>query len=249
MQSGQQENTNTAPAPTKTTPGLAIAGLILGIVGMLFSFIPIVNFFALFPALLAFVFGLIVLFQKNVNKGMAIASVIMSIITVIIVVATNYLAYFALNQFNDSLEKTNNSRIDRINKALDSIDKTVDELESNSTDKSQDMDTSDNNKSNQKSDKIVEKNGAKIEIGEFRADADARGLSVTVTNQTSKTKSFIIGIDSYDKDGVDRGKDVVNVLYLPAGQSKKVKFFQHVSDEVNDKIKDGYFKVDDVRTL
>ncbi len=103
---------------TKKTSGLAIAGLILGIIGLLLSFIPVVNLLAILPALLALIFGVVVLFQKNTTKGMAIASLVLAVFTVIVIIVMNIFAASILGQLaekaDDVAKRANGSKTEEI---------------------------------------------------------------------------------------------------------------------------------------
>lgn len=63
----------------QTGGGLAIAGMIVGIVGLLFCWIPIFGFFVTLTGLILSAFGM-----KSRERGMAIAGLVMSIIGILI---------------------------------------------------------------------------------------------------------------------------------------------------------------------
>jgi uncharacterized protein DUF4190 len=75
--------------PAQPSNGLAVASLVLGIVGLVFSFIPIVGVIAWPMVILGIVFGGIALNKANQapassSKGMAIAGLVCSIIGLVI---------------------------------------------------------------------------------------------------------------------------------------------------------------------
>ena len=65
-------------APQKN--GLAIAGLVCGIIGLVFAWIPIVNFLSWILGGLALIFGIIAVIGKKPKKGAAIASIILGVL-------------------------------------------------------------------------------------------------------------------------------------------------------------------------
>ena len=67
----------------KRKSGFGTASLVLGIIGIVFSFIPIVNFLSYILATLGFIFAVICLFKKA-SKGIAIAGLILAILSFII---------------------------------------------------------------------------------------------------------------------------------------------------------------------
>ena len=82
-----------APAVVKqSTSGLAIAGLVLGILAILTSFIPIINngsfFLALIGTVLAIVGFLGVRKGKHTGKGIAVAGIVLGIASIVIVLVT-----------------------------------------------------------------------------------------------------------------------------------------------------------------
>lgn len=82
-------STSTSPTPKSTA---AIVGIVLGAIALLTSFLPIVNNFSFFFALIGVVFGVVglvgTLKGKKSGKGLAIASVIMNVLAIVIVLAT-----------------------------------------------------------------------------------------------------------------------------------------------------------------
>ena len=67
----QQQNNN------NESKGMAIASMVLGILGLVFFCIPILN---LILAVLALIFGIIVMYKKSAGKGMGIAGFVCGIL-------------------------------------------------------------------------------------------------------------------------------------------------------------------------
>jgi uncharacterized membrane protein len=85
----------------KTTSVMAITGFILAIFSLMLSWIPFINSIAYIPAILGLVFGIIglVKIKKNKNKGkaLAIAAIIMSLVTFNVVLVTQQMLGNAIN--------------------------------------------------------------------------------------------------------------------------------------------------------
>lgn len=89
--------------------GLAVAGLVLGIIAVVLAAIPIVNNFAFVLAVLALIFGVVVLVKKKGGRGQAIASIVLAVVAIVVVLVsqTFYGAVLdeATNQINDSMSR------------------------------------------------------------------------------------------------------------------------------------------------
>lgn len=75
-----------APAGVPGHSGVSIAGFVCGIVALVLSFIPCINWFAFFPAvagLICSIIGLATAKKGGNKKGLAIAGLVMSIVTII----------------------------------------------------------------------------------------------------------------------------------------------------------------------
>lgn len=82
--------------------GLAVASLVLGIIGVCFSIIPIINNASFIMGIIGLVFGIIGLIKKN-KKGLAIAGIILCILAMAVTLAAQSAASKALNQASSSL--------------------------------------------------------------------------------------------------------------------------------------------------
>lgn len=76
----------------KPTSGMAIAALVLGIIAIISSWVPIVNNFSFLLGLIGLVFAIIAMVGvfrgKKGGKGIAIASLVINILSLVIVLAT-----------------------------------------------------------------------------------------------------------------------------------------------------------------
>ncbi|HSP75847.1 MAG TPA: hypothetical protein VLO31_06505 [Cryobacterium sp.] len=85
------------PVEAKLGNGLGVAALVIGIIALIGSFIPLVNFGSGFLAAIGLILGIIGLFRKTRRKGVAIAGTIISGLALIlsIVLAITYTAALA----------------------------------------------------------------------------------------------------------------------------------------------------------
>lgn len=89
--------------------GLSTAGMVLGIVGIVLSFIPIINNIAFFLGILAVIFGIIGLVKKA-GKGKAIAGLVLGILAIVITLAMQSAVSDSIDETSKELDKiTGNS--------------------------------------------------------------------------------------------------------------------------------------------
>ena len=85
----------------KTTSAMAIAGLVLGILALLSSWIPIINNLSFLIALLGLIFSSVGLVATSrgtrSGKGMAIAALVINVIACVVVLGTQSLFAAALS--------------------------------------------------------------------------------------------------------------------------------------------------------
>ncbi len=114
--------TNDYPQPQPTNVGypqvvmsqplphsaMAIAGLVLGIIGLLTSFLPIINNLSFILGILGLVFAAVgmtgCLRGKRTGKGMAIAALVLNILTVVVVLASQAAMSAAIDGAQKALE-------------------------------------------------------------------------------------------------------------------------------------------------
>jgi len=120
----------------KKNSGLAIAGFVLAIIALLSSLIPIINNMSFLFAIVGLVLAIIPLFKKNVKKGLAIAAVIIAVISMVLVFASQKVYGDALdevsNELNDSFSDADGTNTDDIlendlDVSIGNINITVDE--------------------------------------------------------------------------------------------------------------------------
>lgn len=94
---------------TKNSSGLATAGMVLGIIGVVLSFIPIINNIAFFIGILALIFGIIGIVKKT-EKGKAIAGIVLGILSIAITLAMQSAVSDSIDETSKELDKiTGNS--------------------------------------------------------------------------------------------------------------------------------------------
>lgn len=84
--------------------GLSIAAMVLGIIGIVLSFIPIINNIAFVLGILALIFGIIGIARK-VGKGKAIAGLVLGILSIIITLVMQNAVSVAVNEVSKELDK------------------------------------------------------------------------------------------------------------------------------------------------
>jgi hypothetical protein len=97
------------PAPLKGSNGLATAGFILGLLGLLGSWIPILNVFGIILGVLGVVLagvGLARSKKANAGKGLAIAGIVLGALAVIFAILINALFVNAVDEAIDETTKT-----------------------------------------------------------------------------------------------------------------------------------------------
>lgn len=89
---GNQPAPPQQPTPPTSKSGLAIAGLVLGIIAAATSFMPFINNISFFIALIGFVLAIVGFVQVRKNKkagmGIAIAALVLNIVACVIVLAS-----------------------------------------------------------------------------------------------------------------------------------------------------------------
>lgn len=109
QQNNYQQTSQTQPSPSQYVPpippsksGIAIAGFILGLIAILTSFIPIVNNFSMLLVVLGLIFGIVGLAGisrgKKSGKGLAIAAIVICVVSGAIVVGTQSMFSAALDE-------------------------------------------------------------------------------------------------------------------------------------------------------
>lgn len=97
------------PAPAKGSNGLATAGFVLGLIGVLGSWIPILNFLSIVLGVIGIVLALVGLAKSGkvgAGKGLAIAGVVLSALAIILPIVVNVAFVNAVDEVIDEGTKT-----------------------------------------------------------------------------------------------------------------------------------------------
>lgn len=89
----------------KKNTGLGIAGLVLGIIAVIFCFIPYINVISYIMGGLALIFGIISLVSKKSKNGLPIAAIILSVIAFIIASTMNTATTEAIKETSKDIDK------------------------------------------------------------------------------------------------------------------------------------------------
>lgn len=102
QQNQQQPSSTQGTAVPPAKSGMAIAGFVLGIIALLTSFLPIINNLSFLLALLGLIFAIVgfvgIQKGKKSGKGLAIAALVICIVSGVVVLATQSAYSNALNQ-------------------------------------------------------------------------------------------------------------------------------------------------------
>lgn len=118
----EQQNTTTNTTNSNAGKGMGIAGLIVGIVALLFSFIPCLGMWAIVPAVVGLILSAISMKQAGAaggSKGMAIGGLICSIVGLLIACYWLYVWFSAASAIGNAIEQS--GALDSLNKAMEQL--------------------------------------------------------------------------------------------------------------------------------
>ncbi len=213
-----------APQPQAHGRGnaMAITGFVIAVVALVLCFIPIINNFAFFLAVVGLVFGIIGLVRTRKGaprKGLAIAAIVLSVLAGAGVLISQAI-YGAM--------------ADSVSDSLDDVSADLDKAAGDATDQVL------------ADDLTVEIGEFKATADEF--EIVTTELPVTFTNKGSDTASFDITVEAISADGKRIGTDVGMVTDLRAGQSEEVKVFQFVEEDDLEAMETATFEVVEAST-
>ncbi|MEI6228828.1 MAG: DUF4190 domain-containing protein [Candidatus Saccharibacteria bacterium] len=204
---------------TERKSGLAIAGFIISILAIIGSAIPIFNNVSFFFAIVALIFGVIGLMAikkgKRAGQGLAIATIIISVVTGIVVLATQSFYGKVAKEVGSSVkESVNNFDGTNTEKLLQtSVDVTIGAFTFNP--------------------------GSQAD---YTYD-DTNELPVTIKNKASDKASYSVKIEAVDVSGARIAEDTVYITDLNPGQSASEKAFKYVDSSKLEAVKIATFKV------
>ena len=188
-----------------STSSMAIAGLVLGLIALLTSFIPIVNNISFFLALLGLIFsivGLVACKRKTRNGlGLAVAALIICIVSGAIVLGTQSLYSNALKEAftttgsSSSTSSTNSSNSSNSASSSSGTNNASDTNNTSSTDSSSTSGDSSSSSTNTSKSKYA------VTIDSWEAGTDYKGanaaiVTYTFTNNSDDATSFMVAISA-----------------------------------------------------
>ncbi len=204
---------------TERTSGVAIAGFIIAILALLGSWMPIVNNVSFFFAIVALILGIIGLVAirkgKRVGQGLAIATIIISVLTFVVVIATQ--SFFG--KVADEVGK--------------SVDQSVSDFDGTNTDKLL------------KDNVDVTLGAFAFNPGAEAAYTydDTTELPVTIKNKSAEKASYTVKIEAVSTDGTRVAEDTLYVNDLNPGQSVSEKAFKYIEEGKLEAVKTATFKI------
>lgn len=200
----------------KKKSGFSTAALVLGIIGIVMSIIPLVNFVAYILGALALLFAIVSLIQR--------ASIVKSIISFLLAVAAIAITF----NMQSAMVKGIDEAIDSIDSEFAKIDEEVDTM------------TGENTTDVLKNSVDVELGEFIVEEDEIFTETK---LEATIKNKSDKKASFNIEVEAVTEDGERITIDYIYANDLGAGQSQKFKLFTMVEDEKIEALKTAEFKI------
>ncbi len=184
----------------KSTSGLAVASLVLGILAAISSFVPIVNNASFFIALVGVVLAVagLVTLKKNEKsgKGIAIAGLVLGIVSIVIVLATQSFYGAVLDEASDSLTSSTQST-----ETVASSDNNAEGVTSSSDN------TTTSTGESESTTETTKRYGVTIDSCEFSTDYEGNKAAVvtyTFTNNSDDATSFTVAVlDKAFQNGVE----------------------------------------------
>lgn len=217
------------PVPTAEPPrkgnGVAVAGFVISVVALMLCFVPIVNNFAFALAFIGLVFGIVGLIRARkgaARRGLAIATIIIAVLSGIGVLASQAIYGAAIDEVSESLDE-----------ATQELDESIDRMDGNATED-------------------ILANDLSVEIEAFDGEADEYGLvtsklPVTLTNTADDVHSYNVQIEAIDASGARIGDDYASTSELGSGQSESFDLFQFVSEDELPALQDAEFRIVEVQ--
>ena len=216
-----EENLSQEAPQVKKTSGLGVTALVLGIVGIVGSWIPIINNVSAFIAFLGAIFGIISIISISKSKGakggkgLAIAGTIVSVVAIVVVLATQSMYGKALDSASESLDKASGNATEEI------LNKDV----------------------------TVDFGEYTIETKDYGSGITSKDghLAVTIKNLYSESKSYMVHLEAVDTSGQRIQEDYVYATDLASGQSSSSNAFLSYGNEGVEKYSGVTFKIVDVK--
>lgn len=207
------DSTQANPNPSKS--GLAIAGLVLGIIAAATSFMPIINNASFFLALIGLILSIIGIMGirkgKSSGMGMAVAGLVLCLIAGAVVLGTQ--AFYSA-AIDSAVEQTNQQ---------------FDKMSGNATEDILGVDVD------------VALGDYSISKGSYGSVQSE--LPVTVTNLLNEQATYWIEIEAVDASGARIDDDTVYVNNLGPNQSTTLEAFSYVSSDDFEAMRAAHFNI------
>ena len=102
----------------KSKNGLVIVGIVLGIIGICLGFIPTLNNISFVLGILSLLFGIIALIKKH-NKGKAIATIILGVLSIVITLSLQSSWSDSLDDLSNDLDNMSGENTEEVLNNLD----------------------------------------------------------------------------------------------------------------------------------
>lgn len=207
----------------KRMSSMAIAGLVLGIIALLTSFLPIVNNLSFIIGLLGAVFAIVGIVGavrgKCRGKGLAIAALVVSVVSLVVVLATQSMYSAAIDQATEQISSGAPTQTSSADAAAG--------------------DASEAGGASEASDPY------KVEGEALDGDEYSSTITGVFTNTSSNTMSYVqLSYNLFDADGAQIGTAYANTNNVAAGGTWKFEAFSTTAaDEVDS------YKLVDVTTF
>ncbi|MFP3715128.1 FxLYD domain-containing protein [Puerhibacterium sp. TATVAM-FAB25] len=201
------------PAPAPKSNGLAVAGFVVALLGLLGSFVPVLNIGGIVLAVVGLILSIVGLAKAKkvaAGKGMALTGIILGAVAIVVGITVNVVFAAGVSGAADEIDEAIASASAEADDALSRVDGSATE----------DILASD----------------LSVEMGAFEGSVDEYGLvtsalPVTLTNNASEAHSYNVHIEAVDAAGARIGDDYAMTSDLGSGQSESVELFQIVIDE------------------
>lgn len=236
----QQQVQNLQPVQNRGTSGMGVASLVLGILAILTSFLPIINNGSFFLAILGLIFAIVgIVVTKNGKKsgrGLAIAGLVLNILSIAIVLFTQNMYSAAIDSAVEEMESGSKPVATTQAQKNDAI--TTDASSENAGPEAENSETAQGEQSaaEQQEDNASEADYSNLALGEavsfkngMSVSVDAvitgltkynddpiTGITVTYTNNGDKNESF----NPYDWKAQDANGVIDSMTYIMDGENE-----------------------------
>lgn len=168
------------PTQSTSTSGMAIAALVLGILAILTSFLPIINNGSFFLAALGLIFAIVgfvgIRKGKKKGNGIAIAGIVLNVISIIVVLATQSMYSAAIDSATNGPEASVTVEAESTESGNSNASASTTDLAIGTSITTEDG-------------LVVSVDGVQAGLKNYNGDA-ITGITVTYTNNGSKELSF-----------------------------------------------------------